>query len=166
MTYTDIAEAIGLSYAQEEDALMGYLTEELNLNNNIAVSILNELGVEPEEEKKETARFVIFPEEGVWTAGHQYQVEILDTENLRFLDEEEPTAASVIYNNFNIYGEDVDNLRLRASVKLVPVLQVEGVEVGHVDFLKDAAFIKVYYTLEEGNTGSIDSLTKAKDFVG
>ncbi len=130
VTYTDIAEAIGLSYAQDEDALLGYLTEELNLNHNIAVSILNELGVEPEEEKKETARFVIFPEEGVWTAGHQYQVEILDTENLRFLDEEEPTGASVIYNNFNIYGEDVDNLRLRASVKLVPVLQVEGVEVG------------------------------------
>jgi hypothetical protein len=45
-------------------------------------------------------------------------------------------------------------------------LKVDGVEVGHVDFLKDAAFIKVYYTLEEGNSGSIDSLTKAKDFVG
>ena len=45
-------------------------------------------------------------------------------------------------------------------------LQVEGVEVGHVDFLKDAAFIKVYYTLEAGQSGSIDSLTKAKDFVG
>ena len=45
-------------------------------------------------------------------------------------------------------------------------LKVEGVEVGHVDFLRDAAFIKVYYTLEEGDSGSIDSLTKAKDFVG
>ena len=45
-------------------------------------------------------------------------------------------------------------------------LKVEGVEVGHVDFLKDAAFLKVYYTLEDGNSGSIDSLTKAKDFVG
>ena len=45
-------------------------------------------------------------------------------------------------------------------------LQVESVEVGHVDFLKDAAFIKVYYTLEAGHSGSIDSLTKAKDFVG
>jgi hypothetical protein len=40
------------------------------------------------------------------------------------------------------------------------------VEIGHVDFLKDAAFIKVYYTLEDGNTGSIDSLTRAKDYVG
>ena len=45
-------------------------------------------------------------------------------------------------------------------------LKVESVEVGHVDFLKDAAFIKVYYTLEAGNSGSIDTLTKAKDFVG
>jgi hypothetical protein len=45
-------------------------------------------------------------------------------------------------------------------------LQVESVEVGHVDFLKDAAFIKVFYTLEAGNSGSIDNLTKAKDFVG
>ncbi len=44
-------------------------------------------------------------------------------------------------------------------------LKVESVEVGHVDFLKDAAFIKVYYTLEAGNSGSIDTLTKAKDFV-
>ena len=45
-------------------------------------------------------------------------------------------------------------------------IKPEGVEVGHVDFLKDSAFIKVYYTLEDGNSGSIDSLTKAKDFVG
>lgn len=45
-------------------------------------------------------------------------------------------------------------------------LKVENVEIGHVDFLKDAAFIKVYYTLEDGNTGSIDSLTRAKDYVG
>jgi len=45
-------------------------------------------------------------------------------------------------------------------------LKVDGVEIGHVDFLKDAAFIKVYYTLEAGQSGSIDSLTRAKDFVG
>ena len=45
-------------------------------------------------------------------------------------------------------------------------LKVDSVEIGHVDFLKDAAFIKVYYTLEAGQSGSIDSLTRAKDFVG
>ena len=35
----------------------------------------------------------------------------------------------------------------------------------HVDFLKDSAFIKIYYTLPKDQTGSIDTLTRAKDFV-
>ncbi|MCR5571277.1 MAG: DUF4956 domain-containing protein [Bacteroidales bacterium] len=42
---------------------------------------------------------------------------------------------------------------------------LDGVDVGHVDFLKDAAFIKVYYTLEKGRTATIDQLTRAKDYV-
>ncbi len=44
-------------------------------------------------------------------------------------------------------------------------VKVNNLEVGHVDFLKDAAFIKIYYTLEKGQTGSIDTLTRAKDFL-
>ena len=44
-------------------------------------------------------------------------------------------------------------------------LKVENVEVGHVDFLKDAAFLKVYYTLPKGQGSSIDTLTRAKDFA-
>ena len=44
-------------------------------------------------------------------------------------------------------------------------MKVDNVEVGHVDFLRDAAFLKVYYTLEKGQTASIDTLTKAKDYV-
>ena len=42
---------------------------------------------------------------------------------------------------------------------------MENLEIGHVDFLKDAAYIKIYYTLGKGETGSIDTLTKAKNFV-
>ena len=34
-----------------------------------------------------------------------------------------------------------------------------------MDFLKDAAFIKVYYTLGKGQTATIDQLTRARDFV-
>ena len=44
-------------------------------------------------------------------------------------------------------------------------IKVDNLEIGYVDFLKDAAFIKVYYTLGKGETATIDSLTKAKDFV-
>lgn len=44
-------------------------------------------------------------------------------------------------------------------------IKVDNLEIGHVDFLKDAAFIKVYYTLGKGETATIDSLVRAKDFV-
>ena len=55
--------------------------------------------------------------------------------------------------------ELIADLEKRVGVK------IDNLEVGHVDFLKDAAFIKIYYTLEKGQTGSIDTLTKAKNFV-
>ena len=55
--------------------------------------------------------------------------------------------------------ELIADLEKRLGVK------VDNVEVGHVDFLRDAAFIKVFYTLGKGETGSIDQITRAKDYV-
>ena len=56
-------------------------------------------------------------------------------------------------------AELIADLEKRVGVK------IDNLEVGHVDFLKDAAFIKIYYTLGKGETGSIDQLTRAKDFL-
>ena len=56
-------------------------------------------------------------------------------------------------------AELVADLEKRIGVK------VDNLEIGHVDFLKDAAFIKIYYTLGKGQTDSIDTLIRAKDFV-
>lgn len=44
-------------------------------------------------------------------------------------------------------------------------LTIVDVEVGHVDFLKDSAFVKVTYNLEKGKTNTIDTITRAKDYV-
>ncbi len=54
---------------------------------------------------------------------------------------------------------------LKADLEKRLGLKVENLEVGHVDFLKDTAFIKVFYTLEKGQSGSIDTLLKAKNYV-
>ena len=43
---------------------------------------------------------------------------------------------------------------------------VKDVEIGHVDFLKDAAFIKVFYELGKGENNTINTLTRAKDYIG
>lgn len=74
------------------------------------------------------------------------------------------SAKLVLYDRIDLIvpekrAELVADLEKRIGVK------VNNVEVGHVDFLKDAAFVKVYYNLEDGQSGSVDSLTRAKDFV-
>ena len=56
-------------------------------------------------------------------------------------------------------AELIADLEKRIGVK------INNLEIGHVDFLKDAAFIKIFYNLDKGQSGSIDTLTKAKDFV-
>ena len=56
-------------------------------------------------------------------------------------------------------AELIADLEKRIGVK------INNLEIGHVDFLKDAAFIKSFYNLDTGQSGSIDTLTKAKDFV-
>ncbi len=56
-------------------------------------------------------------------------------------------------------GELVADLEKRLGLK------IDNLEVGHVDFLKDSAFIKVYYTLGKGEANSVDTLQKAKDYV-
>jgi len=56
-------------------------------------------------------------------------------------------------------GELVADLEKRIGLK------VDRLEIGHVDLLKDTAFIKIYYTLGKGQTATIDTLTRAKDFV-
>lgn len=74
------------------------------------------------------------------------------------------SAKLVLYDRIELIvperrTELVADLEKRVGVK------IDNLEIGHVDFLKDAAFIKIYYTLDKGQTGSIDSLTRAKDFV-
>ena len=44
-------------------------------------------------------------------------------------------------------------------------LKVDNLEVGHVDFLKDSAYIKVYYTLGKGESNTVDTVQKVKDYV-
>ena len=83
-------------------------------------------------------------------------------ENEKFL--KHTSTKLVLYDRIDLIvpekrEELIADLEKRVGVK------VDNLEVGHVDFLRDAAYIKIYYTLEKGQTGSIDTLTRAKDFV-
>ena len=74
------------------------------------------------------------------------------------------TTKLVLYDRIELIvpekrEELLSDLEKRLGVK------VDRVEIGHVDFLKDAAFIKVFYRLGKGETNSVNTLTRAKDYV-
>ena len=54
---------------------------------------------------------------------------------------------------------------LKADLENRTGLKVLKVEVGHIDFLRDVAFLKVCYLLEENESNSIDSMTKLSQFI-
>ena len=74
------------------------------------------------------------------------------------------TTKLVLYDRIELIvpekrEELVADLEKRLGVK------VDNVEIGHVDFLKDAAFIKVFYRLGKGESNSVNTITRAKDYV-
>ena len=75
------------------------------------------------------------------------------------------TSKLVLYDKIDLIvpekrEELVADLEKRLGVK------VDNVEIGHVDFLKDAAFIKVFYKLGKGEANSVNEITRAKDYAG
>lgn len=74
------------------------------------------------------------------------------------------SAKLVLYERIDLIvperrAEMVADLERRLGIR------IDRAEVGHVDFLRDVAFVKVYYQLREGEGGSIDTLTTASRFV-
>jgi len=57
-------------------------------------------------------------------------------------------------------AELIEDLKKRTGLDIV------GVQVGHIDFLRDVAFIKVSYNSYKNESNTIDELTKANRFTG
>jgi len=53
---------------------------------------------------------------------------------------------------------------LLADLKERTGLDITKVEVGHIDFLRDAAYLKVYYNPFDNQINTIDHMTKLRDF--
>ena len=50
--------------------------------------------------------------------------------------------------------------------KELKVTLTEKIEIGHIDFLRDVAYIKLYYVLGKGEHNSIDEVTKPNQYIG
>lgn len=74
------------------------------------------------------------------------------------------TTKLVLYDRIDLIVPD-KRAELIADLEKRLGVSVKDVEIGHVDFLKDAAFIKVFYDLEKGTANTVNMITRAKDYV-
>jgi len=70
----------------------------------------------------------------------------------------------ILYEKIELIKPDKSE-ELKKDLEERTGLKVLKFEVGHIDFLKDIAFLKVYYHPEGNTPNSIDSITKLNDFI-
>ncbi len=82
---------------------------------------------------------------------------ILETERLVH-----PTASKLIlYDKIDLITPERRSELIR-DIKQRTGIEATHVEIGHIDLLKDAAFIKIYYSPQKGETNTIADITKLK----
>lgn len=75
------------------------------------------------------------------------------------------TATKIIlYEKIELVKEDQREELIADLIKRTG-LEIKKVEVGHIDFLRDVAYLKVYYKPKDNTINTIDTMTKLKDFV-
>jgi hypothetical protein len=74
------------------------------------------------------------------------------------------SAKLVIYEKIDLIVPE-RRAELLADLETRLGLKIDKIEVGHVDFLRDVAFIKVYYELGPGESNSVDHISKPNQFI-
>jgi len=110
----------------------------------IAISVVNGLASE-------------VPVASVITANFLFVLIIWILESNKFL--KHISTKIVLYEKIDLikperYTEMLDDLRERTG------LNITKVEIGHIDFLRDTAYLKVYYKAESDEINTIDSITR------
>jgi hypothetical protein len=70
---------------------------------------------------------------------------------------------AILYEKIELIRPD-KSAELKADLEERTGLEISRVEVGHIDFLRDIAFVKIYYRPENNMPNSIDSITRLSDF--
>ena len=69
----------------------------------------------------------------------------------------------ILYDKIELvkHGQEAE---LKADLEERTGLKIEKMEIGHIDYLRDAAFIKIWYKPVPGEVSTIGTYTKIKDF--
>lgn len=69
------------------------------------------------------------------------------------------SAKIILYDNIKLITPDKYD-ELLADLKKRTGLEITKLEIGHIDFLRDAAYIKIYYQPNSQDVNTIDDMTK------
>ena len=69
----------------------------------------------------------------------------------------------ILYDKIDLIQVGREN-DLKADLEARTGLRIDRVEVGHIDFLRDAAYVKVYYHPGSSQISTIDTMIKLKQF--
>lgn len=109
----------------EEDSLIRFLREERGMDIEAALQLQTQL--RKNSEPTDGVHYIIESGKGGWQAGELFQVEISDTEKVRFYYNGEVQGASVNLYNFSVTREEINTLVLRDGMVFIPLKDVEGV---------------------------------------
>lgn len=70
----------------------------------------------------------------------------------------------VTYEKINLITPDKHD-DMMADLKTRTGLDIVKFEIGHIDFLKDIALVKVYYRTADKSINTVDGIRRAKDFT-
>ena len=84
-------------------------------------------------------------------------------ENSRFMKHK--ATKLVLYEKIDLIVPE-KRAELIADLEKRTGLKITAVEIGHIDFLRDVAFIKISYELANGEQDTIGNVTKPQQFVG
>ncbi|MBP5151644.1 MAG: hypothetical protein ILP13_01870, partial [Lachnospiraceae bacterium] len=121
-TETELKQLYGLS---EKDSLERYWREDLGYDIEDVLR-LSDI-VKANSIFSETVRFTIYPSEEGWAEGDLFQVEILNTERLRFVFGENICSQYITYYNFTVGCEEVQNMTVDDGVLFIPISEVNGI---------------------------------------
>ena len=69
----------------------------------------------------------------------------------------------ILYDKIDLVKQGKE-AELKADLEERTGITIEKMEVGHIDYLRDAAFIKIWYKPVPGEVSTIGTFTKLKDF--
>ena len=69
----------------------------------------------------------------------------------------------ILYDKIDLVKRDRED-DLKADLEARTGIKIEKMEVGHIDYLRDAAFIKIWYKPCPGESNTIGTYTKLKEF--